>query len=407
MAGIITSILLNKLNLNSYFIVAYAALWIADGGLLLKWNTLKSNGLFRAFAALFVLQIAGFFMAQQQNEGIKHLETKIGYIVLPALLLAGPFPNNGQRRQIMTAHALIATTISIILLGMAYWKFRENGLYTNFFYHDLLLPIEHNAIYFSAFVFFSFCFLLNEGQQIQPLQRNKWIYYLWLLFHLTLLILLASKLIISITLLYTTYWILNNGKEKNRYSRLFAGTGILIVIISLAAVVIIKPIRQRFTETFQANWSTLNYDQFTPSTSFTGLQFRLLTWRFGYEILQEENAFIIGVGPANAQTFLQEKYREMNMYTGTAGSQTDKGFLVYNFHDQYLQTWVESGIIGAIILFCWYVTLITIVLKRKNRVLTGMILLICLLSFTESIFTRQWGMILSSFFPLLYVRNKQ
>lgn len=404
-AGMAVTILSNKLNLNSFFIILYAAAWVAEGNFKTKWDTLRKQKLFIAYLLLVIIQIAGFFVADDTTQGIKHLERKAGFLIIPLLLLSDRFPSEEQRRKTMLTYSGIVILFCLIYLGKACYEYAQIHDISVFLYHKLVVPIANNAIYISAYVFFSYCFLLHDAEGIEALKKRRGLHVVLVIFHLIMLLLLSSKLIITITLLYSCYSLLKKKQTKTFSSnrlKLAAG-GLLTVFI--AAIFFITPIKQRFIEIFEADWNTLNYDKFKPEMYFSGLQYRLLNWRFGYEILNEHNAYITGVGPSNAQGLLDGKYKSYNMYVGTPGS-SDQGFLGYNFHNQFLQTVVESGFTGLAVLLFWYFCLIALAYKQKNPVLTGMVVLIFFLSFTEALLERQTGLMLTTLLPLLYVRKK-
>ena len=54
------------------------------------------------------------------------------------------------------------------------------------------------------------------------------------------------------------------------------------------------------------------------------------------------------------------------MYTGTV-ERGDKGFIGYNTHDQFLESLLETGLIGSLLflLICW--SLLKMTLERKRR----------------------------------------
>ncbi len=55
------------------------------------------------------------------------------------------------------------------------------------------------------------------------------------------------------------------------------------------------------------------------------------------------------------------------MYTGTV-ARGDKGFIGYNTHDQFLESLLETGLIGSLLflLICW--SLVKMILERKRAI---------------------------------------
>ncbi|HRN54925.1 MAG TPA: hypothetical protein PLL71_00660 [Agriterribacter sp.] len=139
--------------------------------------------------------------------------------------------------------------------------------------------------------------------------------------------------------------------------------------------------------------------KYNPGVYFNGLQFRLLTGRFTLEILSEQKAWLLGVSAGDGQKYLRKKYIEADMYQGDGVH--NEGYLMYNCHNIYLQTSLESGMIGLFSLFFVIITLLFKIIKRKKR--AALIFFLCMLvfGFTESYLSRQFGIVLFTFMPLL------
>ena len=79
---------------------------------------------------------------------------------------------------------------------------------------------------------------------------------------------------------------------------------IAIVLVFIATVTLIalipSPVGTRFRAVFAGNDLLFTQKKFTPGTYFNGVQFRLLQWRFTYEILNEQHAWLLGATPVVA-----------------------------------------------------------------------------------------------------------
>ena len=128
-----------------------------------------------------------------------------------------------------------------------------------------------------------------------------------------------------------------------------------------------------------------------------GINLRLIQARFGIKILEENNAWITGVGIMDAQKLLNEKYIEYGLYTGYEGTE-DIGYLNYNFHNQFVETFVRSGIIGILLLFAMFLSLF--MMRQSNLFISHWVILIVFMFFiTESVLERQQGIV---YFCLIY-----
>jgi O-antigen ligase len=146
--------------------------------------------------------------------------------------------------------------------------------------------------------------------------------------------------------------------------------------------------------------SILKKEKYNPGDSFSGLQFRLLLWRFTYEILNEKNAWILGTSPSNAQSTLQQKYLEMDMYAGDKEKGT-QGYLAYNCHNQFLQETLQSGLLGLSVLLYWCFVIIRQCIRKRDILFQAAVFIILCFFFSDSVLERQYGIVLCTIFPLL------
>src|SRR5438105_8194252 len=75
--------------------------------------------------------------------------------------------------------------------------------------------------------------------------------------------------------------------------------------------------------------------------------------------------------------------------------------LIHNAHNQYLQVWMESGLIGLIaFLCCLFAGLFRL---RNDPAYVSFILIFSLMCFTESFGERQKGIVFFTLFQTLYL----
>jgi O-antigen ligase len=87
------------------------------------------------------------------------------------------------------------------------------------------------------------------------------------------------------------------------------------------------------------------------------------------------------------------------MYTGDP-VRGDRGFLGYNTHNQFLETLLQTGIIGLLILLVLCISLVKMAWQKKSMSVGFIIILLLLWMFSESVFETQYGIIIFTFFPL-------
>lgn len=398
--GIVITLAFSRLNFNSICIIALLFTWLVDRGMWVKLKTIFSNTIFIASALYFLLHLVGIFYTEDRFQGWKHMESKVGFLIIPAMLCSG-FINVVERKQLMKTFVVALTASALYCLIVSAFRYSESGNSELLFYHNLVSPVEHHAIYFSVLVFIALAFLTLPENRLSFFPRNRLLLSVWIAFLLVFQVLLSSKLMISITFVFLIYVVTRQIRStySKRYGYLLLSG---LVLLFLLVVTIKNPVRDRFKDVLSGNLAMIEQEKFNTNTYFTGFQFRVLAWRITYEILESNHAFLVGVGPADAQNELVKKYLEMDMYPGDPG-RGDIGFLGYNCHNQFLQTSLQSGIIGLVVLIFWCYAMIRKTIRVKKGLLSTLIIMLFAFFFIESVFERQYGVLIACFFPLLYM----
>ncbi|GAA0714390.1 hypothetical protein GCM10009430_07520 [Aquimarina litoralis] len=117
---------------------------------------------------------------------------------------------------------------------------------------------------------------------------------------------------------------------------------------------------------------------------------RLLSWDASFKLIKE--APLLGYGIGDANDVLIKKYNELN-YTYNLENK-------YNAHNQFLQTFLQTGIIGVMVLCGIFVVLAIRMRRSRNEFSVFLILLISLVF--ESMLVRFNGVVFFSIvMPLL------
>ncbi|MBS1599293.1 MAG: O-antigen ligase family protein [Bacteroidetes bacterium] len=397
----LTSIIFSLLVPNSICIIALFAGWLFEGDLKEKWNRLKKDFLFIAYAIYFFVQARGIFTATDFYTGWCAVEGKLGLLIIPVIFCSSTFVNQEMRKKLMMALGILLTLATLYCLSVNTVEYMHTRNTELFFYHRLVSAIDQHAIYFSVYIFIFIVFLLREKNIPLWLQQRAVIRISWILFFIGIIILLSSKMVLVFLIAYSVYIIIYHSSPKyKKWRPVFLGT--VIVIFSSILFLFNNPVKRRFDDLLQNNVSLMQKQQYSRADYFNGIEFRLLLWRFTYEILRDNHAFVAGVGPANTQSMLQQKYLSMNLYAGDK-NRGDQGYMNYNCHNQFLQVSLQSGVIGLLAFLFWCYMIIVKTIRKKNVVLSGIVLITFIFFFTESVLERQYGMILCSFFPLLFL----
>lgn len=131
----------------------------------------------------------------------------------------------------------------------------------------------------------------------------------------------------------------------------------------------------------------------------SGTQTRLIMWTLSYQACLD---YPLGVGTGNVDEVLAHYQRQYN--------QEDMIQYQYNPHNQYLQTWLEIGIFGLLILIAVFSIAIVVGIRSKNYLLIIVSSCLAFNCLFESIFQRQSGIFYGTFLLLiiqLYASNAQ
>ncbi len=334
------------------------------------------------FIAYFAMLIIAGFSNVNREIFFFGLEKKYSFIFIPLMYLLTANSFQEIRKYTVKGFFIGLLVSGLHMLLYSFIGFVQSGDFSTFTYHDFTQPYGIGAIYYSYFLAISI-FLLLDISSITI--SDKWRISLLAIFT-AFLLLSASKLFILITLPLALwyYWIQKIKHLKSKYL-ILAGIVILILIG-------IQPMKIRFKELSLKNLEIVQQDKFTYDTPFNGLSIRLVQWRFGIEILNEQNAWLIGCGIGDTQDLLNQKYKQTGVYTGNPDLD-DTGYLNYNFHNQYIETLAGTGIIGLVILVLIFIVIFE--KQKKVHYWPGMVYILTLLFFiTESVLERQVGIVM-------------
>jgi O-antigen ligase len=350
-------------------------------------------------ALLFVLQGVSLLFTKNFVESIKLLQRSSGLIFTPLAVFAShKFLTLERCRKLVFNFGVILSIASLYCLVCSLFKYFSGGPASAFFYHDLVKPISQHAIQFSFMVFTALIFLIkNSKKEISSINLLSGT---MIIFLSLFLILLSSKLVISFYILYLLHIFYKQFHEKR---------GLIISVFVVAVLIVVatpNPVGNRFRAVFTGNSMLFTQEKFNPGIYFNGVQFRLLQWRFTYEILNDQHAWILGVTPGDAQSLLDKKYVETNMYTGIAGTEK-KGFLGYHTHNQFLQVSIENGLVGLAVFLLICYSFFKMAREPQAKELKWVIFLLLVYCFTDAPLKTQYGLIIFTFFPAFLYFGKQ
>ena len=390
---------------NSLSLILLVVVTLAHPYRLKFFKKAFSNPYFIFCLLLYVIKIAGIFYTDHFAESWKQITGKGIWLAIPFFFCANPSLPQNIFRKLMAYFSISLLVVSLICIAYAIYGYNQQHDPSVFFYHQLVKPFKHHAVLFSFYLFFCIAYWIELG--IKP-KDNKTIRTLvpaLIIYFYLFIFLLSSKLVIIIALVYLVYATLSAIlKNRMRYGVIVGG---LLLITSLSALLFTNnPIKGRFSDALNGNSFLFKQEKFSPDVYFNGVQLRLLIWRFTYEILQEKNAWLIGVSTGDAQPELNRKFAETNVYLGD-GSNDKLGYRAFNCHNVFLQTILESGLIGLFFLLAIIGTFLFQAFKKQSHLAIIFFLSMLAFCFTESVLSSQYTILLFMFFPLLSLTTQE
>ncbi len=345
----------------------------------------------------FLVHASGMLYSTDFNGSLEGIRTKSAIVLVPLALICCPPP-----KVIITLlaryYCFLLIAAFLVCFFVAVNNYAQTGSSSVFFYHEFAYSISQHAIYLSFLVIVGIVLLMEKSKHSLP-PFSGMIKWMMLPILITFLILLSSKIMIGLGMIYFLFTALRKipAPETGRKKWIF---GSLSVVALLAIALQLKsPVSDRFRELLHTDLSVLQQDRYDPADYFDGLQFRLMQWRFTGEILNSESAWLRGVSPGDAQEKLDSLYAAKHMYKGIPGSE-DNGYLGYNTHNQFLETTLRSGLVGLVVLAVLWFGMFRIAAGNRLSFITALILFAW--SFTESILESQYGL-MYFFIPVFFV----
>jgi O-antigen ligase len=351
---------------------------------------------------LYVLPLVLYFIIQVvsnrdrllTHESIKEIEQQLPLIIIPLFFILSKISLQKFKEAALPAILISVVFGSLIMIGDSLFLFLKEFDPVSFTYHDLSKPFDTGAIFFSFFIVVSLL-RYNNIVWIYDSKRLKAIIFVFLLI---MLFLLSSKLMIVVGtfMIVMKYYIgIFRYLKENRVA-LFA-----LIIVFLVAL---YPVIQRLSKIADPHLEIVMDKKYSWDSPLNGLNLRLIQTRYGIELLNDNNAWVLGLGIDKTQILLNKKYKETGIYSGYDGSE-DTGYQNYNFHNQYIETLVRSGVVGLLLLI---LILFMLIKTPKTRMFVGgwEVLLLILFFFTESVLERQIGIVYfciayAGYFPLI------
>lgn len=388
------------LPLASYFIIpwGYAAMNIASILLVLYVllnankirfiaNQIKKRHLF--YTALFALYIAistAFTSANPLSEKIFQFMLYLG--VLPPLVYVCSILTKGIAPKLLNAFKwsvflfCISSFVVVLINNGASGPADIMGTLTHKAFASAIVS-AHSPYYLSLLILLAKVITLEELYNLKKRVLNTVIFITLFL----VLILLSTRTALVLGIAITFFYVLKSFRSTAQKT-----TAILFIILLLTGTFSVnKVLQQRVANTMKISLNNLNWQE---DWAYQGLALRYQIWDCA--IHSFKNNKIFGVGPAKVEQQIKncsekKKYHPLIWFSKNKDAK-------FNAHNMYLEALLMGGIVGALIFLVMIWTIGTFLLKYATTPQKLFFLIFIVLFITESIFARNIGIVLFSFF---------
>lgn len=344
----------------------------------INFRELLKNRISSIMIYFFLISLLVLLLNMDRWMDLFHIEKILPFLIAPLVFQAYNWDsiNREIKWNIFWAFFLASIINLIVNLSFAFFRYLkfDNSIY--FTYNHLSEPFGVQPIYLSIFYLTSILLSLelkNHYKTLYP--KLYWIAIILLFFGI---ILLSSRTTIFISAILCVVWVFSKVKKNNHKFYLLS----FLVSVAVTSSLLIPTLRDRLFH-FQQN-----------VTSYSGSSLRFKIWENVLEVIKLKP--LLGYGYGISQNSLANHYKDVNFRRAYMND--------LNAHNQYLQTLIDSGIIGllflVLIFYFFYIN------NRRCLLQISFCLVISISFITESMLNRQYGVIFVTFFMLMLNRTK-
>lgn len=362
--------------------------WLIEGNLKEKWQSFTRSKAAILFVVFYLLHLIWFFNTTNLEYAIKDIQTKASLLIFPIL-----FAHAIQRESLFfkkISKAFIIGNIFASFCCIIYATYNcINGDDCNFTY--TAFSIFMHPTYFSILISIAFILTIFQFNYLSS-QFSKYVIIATLLLFIVMIFLLLSKMGI-ITFVVLSLWMLLIYAVQTKKVKIALIFFFTLVIISLASILLIPQINDRFKAIVR-----LENRQNIDITTTESTAVRKLIWENAIEIIKEN--IYLGSGTGDVKDELLESYKNRGM----TGAYENK----LNAHNQYFQSFITFGIIGIVYFLVLFLYLIQQSLRHKNFIYLSFFIVIALNFIAESALETEAGAISIAFLnSFLFFKPKE
>ncbi len=344
------------------------------------------------FFSFFIIHVFGYFFSTNKTEALTNIEIKMGFFVFPILIFASKY-SEFQLKKIMISFVsgcLIASFIC--LLRATYLKVFEH--FDAFFYSEFTYFMHPS--YFAMYLLFAMLIVLMyyKSWLSHLTSLNIKIGFISIIFLISIFLCSSKMGLVTTIIILPIVFIIQFYKAGYRKAII-----VLLAIFLVAIAGLYKFIPGPF-ERIKVAFSVSSSINTIDKSASESTAVRILIWKESLSIIKHN--FLFGVTAGDVHDELCKAYVASEM-TGALKKEL-------NAHNQFLQTFMGTGIIGFILLLTLTLGLMIYAFIEKNYLLILFGAIMVLNFMVESMLQAQAGFIFFVFFACLlqqYNFNKQ
>jgi O-antigen ligase len=365
-----------SVSLNNIAVGLLIIYWLVTGNIKIKIKLLVYNKFFWLFASIYLIQFIGILYSTDIADALSKLEKKAGLLLLPFLLLSMPTLKLKQVFWIIFSFALSSFGLVAYAIFQIFTSFRTLLNVPQITEKiDDIIQLHH--AYSGLYLVFSICSLVYILVQNWHELHFKWrISTIVLILGLYgVLIILGARMALFISFFVLGLQMLLFTIELRRFSALALIA--ITAVISLVGILRLPSTRSKLNEFIFFKGV---YHPFTP---------RLIQWQCCIDIVNENNAWVQGVGTGDVKPLLQACYQRKKFW----------GELYhYNSHNEYLEELLRHGLVGLTLLLMALGIPLMLTIKRRQYLYSCFLIIFMFACLSEAILNRQKGVIFYAFF---------
>ncbi|MTI31879.1 O-antigen ligase family protein [Xanthovirga aplysinae] len=388
------------ITLNRLAIIQLVICWLILPNLKQRFSINWLDPKLLVFVLFYFLNVLSLLFTQNMGEGLFALEKRASILLFPLLLSTSVRLKANEKTLIFGSFVVGYLLTSCLLLFHALKLYLVDGNTAYFFFHSLTRPIDAHAIYFAMFGIFSVGVLAHRLDQ----KWGMWDYYLKGLhllvigFLFMVIFLCASKMMMGLLVVFVIillYRHINHWYGKH-LKKLMLSFSLFFLTLFGAFMYFNEPIRERLkTGLFDGDYKMLFMDKMPIETRLNGVNLRLLIWKLGIKGIIKEGDFVFGFGPGDTQIHLNSFYIESEL--------SKRGYLGYSAHNEYVQTFLELGLIGLLLLLVIFYFSFRYAYQYSGVVHFYFLFLLLFGFCTESMLAMNKGILYFSFFSSVFM----